>query len=71
MHSLIRRYLKTAIGFLAVGLVLGGWMMVRREIGDVYPSTYLVSAHTHAILVGFVMLMILGVAKARTANEGG
>jgi heme/copper-type cytochrome/quinol oxidase subunit 1 len=62
VHSLIRRYLKTAIGFLAVGLALGGWMMVRREIGGVYPSTYLVSAHTHAILVGFVMLMILGVA---------
>lgn len=62
MHSLIRRYLKTAIGFLAVGLALGGWMMVRRELGGVFPSPYLVSAHTHAILVGFVMLMILGVA---------
>lgn len=62
MHSLIRRYLKTAIGFLAVGLTLGGWMMVRRELGGVYPSSYLISAHTHAILVGFVMLMILGVA---------
>ena len=62
MHSLVRRYLKTAIGFLGVGLVLGGWMMVRRELGGVFPSPYLVSAHTHAILVGFVMLMILGVA---------
>jgi heme/copper-type cytochrome/quinol oxidase subunit 1 len=60
--SLVRRYLKTAIGFLAVGLALGGWMMARRELAGVYPSAYLVSAHTHAILVGFVMLMILGVA---------
>ncbi len=62
MHSLVRRFLKTAIAFLGLGLALGGWMMVRRELGGVYPSPYLVSAHTHAILVGFVMSMILGVA---------
>ena len=62
MTSLVRRYLKTAIGFLAIGLLLGGWMMARRELAGVYPTPYLVSAHTHAILVGFVMLMILGVA---------
>ena len=37
-------------------------MMVRRELMSVYPTPYLVSAHTHAILVGFVMMMILGVA---------
>jgi cbb3-type cytochrome oxidase subunit 1 len=62
MHSLVRRFLKTAVIFLLVGLTLGGWMMVRRELFGVFPSPYLISAHTHAILVGFVMLMILGVA---------
>lgn len=62
MYTLVRRFLKTGIGFLGVGLVLGGWMMIRRELSGVYPSSYLVSAHTHAILVGFVMMMILGVA---------
>jgi hypothetical protein len=62
MTSLVRRFLKTAIAFLAVGLALGGWMMARRELAGVYPSPYLVSAHTHALLVGFVMLMIQGVA---------
>ena len=62
MHTLVRRYIKTSIVFLGVGLVLGGWMMGRRELADVEPSAYVVSAHTHAILVGFVMLMILGVA---------
>lgn len=62
MTPLVRRFLKTAIGFLGVGLLLGGWMMARRELAATYPSPYLVSAHTHAILVGFVMLMILGVA---------
>ena len=62
MTSLVRRFLKTGIAFLVVGLAIGGWMMVRRELAGTYPSPYLVSAHTHAILVGFVMLMILGVA---------
>ena len=37
-------------------------MIVRRELSGIYPSQYVVSAHTHAILVGFVMMMILGVA---------
>ncbi|MEO7996759.1 MAG: cbb3-type cytochrome c oxidase subunit I [Gemmatimonadaceae bacterium] len=58
----MRRFLKTAIGFLIGGLLLGGWMMIRRELAGSFPSQYLVSAHTHAILIGFVMMMILGVA---------
>jgi hypothetical protein len=60
--SLVRRFLKTGIVFLAVGLVLGAWMIARRELTGAFPSPYLVSAHTHALLVGFVMLMIQGVA---------
>lgn len=62
MHSLVRRYLKTGILFLATGLVIGGWMIVDRELNGVSASPYVVSAHTHAILVGFIMMMILGVA---------
>lgn len=62
MHSLVRRYIKTAIAFLAAGLAIGGWMIVRRELWGRYPSSYEISAHTHAIFVGFVMMMILGVA---------
>lgn len=62
MYSLVRRFLKTAIGFLVVGLVVGIWMMAQRELLGRFPSPYLSSAHTHAILVGFVMMMIQGVA---------
>jgi heme/copper-type cytochrome/quinol oxidase subunit 1 len=62
VHSLVRRYIKTAIAFLALGLAIGAWMVVRRELLARFPSAYEVSAHTHAILVGFVMMMILGVA---------
>ena len=62
MHSLVRRFIKTAIAFLGIGLAIGGWMVVRRELYGRFPNPYETSAHTHAILVGFVMMMILGVA---------
>jgi heme/copper-type cytochrome/quinol oxidase subunit 1 len=62
MHSLVRRYIKTAIGFLITGLGLGLYMVVRRELRNVAPTPLQISAHTHVILVGFVMTMILGVA---------
>jgi heme/copper-type cytochrome/quinol oxidase subunit 1 len=62
MHSIVRRYIKTAILFLGVGLLLGMRMVVQREILSKVPTEYDTSAHTHAILVGFVMMMILGVA---------
>lgn len=62
MYTLVRRFLKTGVAFLAVGLAIGLWMLVRREVWGVYPGAYPMSAHTHAILVGFVMSMILGVA---------
>jgi heme/copper-type cytochrome/quinol oxidase subunit 1 len=62
MHSIVRRFIKTAIGFIVMGLAIGGWMIVRREIWHEYASPYEISAHTHAIFVGFVMMMILGVA---------
>jgi cbb3-type cytochrome oxidase subunit 1 len=62
VHSLVRRYIKTAIAFLAAGLGIGGWMIVRRELFGAYPGAYVISAHTHALFVGFVMMMILGVA---------
>ena len=62
MSPLVRRYLRTAITFLLAGLLVGAWMLARRELAGRYPSPRLVSAHTHVILVGFVMMMILGVA---------
>lgn len=37
-------------------------MIVQREFSAGFISPYVVSAHTHAIFVGFVMMMILGVA---------
>jgi heme/copper-type cytochrome/quinol oxidase subunit 1 len=62
VFTTVRRFIKTAIGFLVAGLLLGVYMLVRRELFGIWPDPYLVSAHTHAVLVGFVMFLILGVA---------
>lgn len=62
MYTLVRRFIKTGIAFLFAGLALGLWMMVRRELFGVWPDPYLASAHAHAVFVGFVMFLILGVA---------
>ena len=62
MYSLVRRFIKTAVGFLGIGLAIGLWLMVRQELSGRFADAYERSAHTHAILVGFVMMMILGVA---------
>ncbi len=62
MHTIVRRFIKTGIVFLLIGLALGAYMLVHRELTGRWPNPYLVSAHTHLVLVGFVMFMILGVA---------
>lgn len=62
MYTLVRRFIKTGIGFLAAGLVLGGYMLMQRELFGIWPHPYLKSAHMHAVFLGFVMFLILGVA---------
>src|SRR5688572_32978314 len=62
MYTLVRRYIKTAVLFLMLGLAIGVWLLIRRELYGQHATPYETSAHTHAILVGFVMMMILGVA---------
>ena len=62
MNALVRRFIKTAVFFLAIGLLTGAYMLVRRELFGIWPQPYVVSAHTHVVFVGFVMFMILGVA---------
>jgi cbb3-type cytochrome oxidase subunit 1 len=62
MHTNVRRFVKTAIAFLMAGLALGLWMLARRELLGAWPDRWLVSAHAHAVQLGFVMFLILGVA---------
>jgi heme/copper-type cytochrome/quinol oxidase subunit 1 len=62
MYTLVRRFIKTGIGFLFAGLLLGLFMLARRELFGIWPHPYLSSAHAHAVFLGFVMFLILGVA---------
>lgn len=62
MPALTRRFLATAAGFLLIGVLLGLALLVRREVGGQWPTRGLISAHTHLILVGTVMELIIGVA---------
>ena len=45
---------RNAILFLVLGLLVGAYMLVRRELYGAWPPAYLISAHTHAVFVGFV-----------------
>ena len=62
MTSLIRRYIKTSFVFLVAGLLLGAYIVVGQFVLDPYPPRLLVTAHAHLLLVGFMLMMVMGVA---------
>ncbi len=62
MPLVTRRLLASAALSLLLGLGLGLWMLLRRELLGIWPTPYMVSAHTHLVLVGTVMQVIAGVA---------
>ncbi|MDH4183278.1 MAG: hypothetical protein OEV92_03580, partial [Nitrospinota bacterium] len=62
MYTLIRRFVKTALLFFALGLSLGFWILLEQALGPSRPMGPLVSAHTHLLLYGFVIILIMGVA---------
>jgi len=62
MTPLVRRYTKTSLVFLAFGLGLGAYIVVSQFLLDVYPARLLVTAHAHLLLVGFTLMMVMGVA---------
>jgi len=62
MHPLVRLYLKTAFGFLALGVLTGLWIEGQLVFGGPWLSHGMVVAHVHLLLVGFLLLLILGVA---------
>jgi hypothetical protein len=62
VYTLVRRFIKTGVIFLGIGLGIGGWLLISRELLGRWPDPYLVSAHTHSLIGGFVLFLILGVA---------
>lgn len=62
MFSTVRYFVKTSVIFLIAGILTGLYMSVFKYVFKIDYSQELISAHTHLILVGSVMMMIMGVA---------
>ncbi len=62
MPPLIRRYIKTSFVFLVVGLLLGGWIVVGEFVLGTYAPRLFITAHVHLLLVGFMLMLVMGVA---------
>jgi heme/copper-type cytochrome/quinol oxidase subunit 1 len=62
MPPLIRRYIKTSFGFLLAGLALGGYIIVGEFVLGSFPPRLFITAHVHLLLVGFMLMLVMGVA---------
>jgi heme/copper-type cytochrome/quinol oxidase subunit 1 len=62
MPPLIRRYIKTSFAFLLVGLGLGAYIVAAQFVAGSYPPRLFVTAHVHLLLVGFMLMIVMGVA---------
>jgi uncharacterized protein involved in response to NO len=62
MPPLIRRYIKTSFVFLLAGLLLGAYVIVSQFVYGAYPPRLFITAHVHLLLVGFMLMIVMGVA---------
>ncbi len=62
MPPLIRRYIKTSFVFLLSGLAVGGYILVGEFLVGAYPPRLMITAHVHLLLVGFMLMIVMGVA---------
>ncbi len=62
MPPLVRRYIKTSFVFLVTGLVLGGYIIVSEFVFGAYPPRLFITAHVHLLLMGFMLMIVMGVA---------
>lgn len=72
MPPLIRRYIKTSFVFLLLGMALGACATVEVNIMGRAVPWPLVTAHVHLVLVGFMLMLVFGVATwmfSRPARE--
>jgi hypothetical protein len=60
--ALVRCYIKTSFLFLLIGLLLGGYITLGEFFLGVYPPRLFVTAHVHLLLVGFMLMLVMGVA---------
>ena len=63
MTPLVRRYIKTSFVFLLLGAALGGYIASAQFVIGTYPSRILITAHVHLLLVGFMLMVVMGVVS--------
>jgi len=63
MPPLIRRYVKTSFVFLLVGMALGAYATVEVNLRGRGVPWPLITAHVHLVLVGFMLMVVFGVAS--------
>lgn len=79
MPPLSRWCVRAALAYLVLGMGLGSWMLLRRALDDPGPGHPWPALHAHILLLGFLFLLIMGVAYwmfprvrgQRTGREGG
>ncbi|MFN8108852.1 MAG: hypothetical protein U0Y82_03275 [Thermoleophilia bacterium] len=79
MPPLSRWCIRASLAYLVLGLGMGSWMLLQPALDRPAPSHTWVVLHTHVLLLGFLLLMIMGVAfwmfpkvrGARPGREGG
>ena len=59
---LVRRYITTSLVFLIVGLLLGGYLIIAEFVIGRFPPRLFITAHVHLLLVGFMLMIVMGVA---------
>lgn len=62
MFSTVRYFIKTSVIFLVIGILTGLYMSLAKYVLKIGYGQELISAHSHLILVGSVIMMIMGVA---------
>ena len=62
MPPLVRRYIKTSFVFLMAGLLLGSYSIVAEFLVASHPPRLFITAHAHLLLVGFMLMIVMGVA---------
>jgi len=70
MFSTVRYYVNTSLIFLVVGVLSGLFMSLAGNALEIGYGAELVSARTHIILVGSVIMMIMGVALWFSRGRG-
>jgi len=60
--SLTRRYIKTSFVFLVAGLLIGAYVSIGQLVLGGYPPRLFITAHVHLLLVGFMLMIVMGVA---------